>query len=175
MTRVSPSLCLGHMRITGFPGSYGPIQLENPYMRVIRGMPVRNWTSCDVLVTCKRVVYGFSTGFLQFRDDVLAKGSQEPVRLPYGACTGPYGACARIVRTRTCLRTTVEFYDHCTWPVRVAVMAESAHTSSWPRTTAYVPSTEEKDVHAQLSDTGCLRVYRTITHGSLECWPLRCL
>ena len=30
------------------------------------------------------MVYGFSTGFLQFRDDVLAKGSQEPVRLPYG-------------------------------------------------------------------------------------------
>ena len=29
-------------------------------------------------------MYGFSTGFLRFRDDVLAKGSQEPVRLPYG-------------------------------------------------------------------------------------------
>ena len=27
----------------------------------------------------------------------------------------------------------------------------------------------KKDVHAQLSDTGC----RTITHGSLEFWPLR--
>ena len=33
------------------------------------------------------MVYGFSTGFLQFRDDVLAKGSQEPVRLPYGYST----------------------------------------------------------------------------------------
>ena len=65
-------------------------------------------------------------------------------RLPYGACTGPYGACASTVRTRTCLRTPVEFYDHCTWPVRVPVMAVSAHTSSWPRTTAYVPSTGEK-------------------------------
>ena len=89
-------------------------------------------------------MYGFSTGFLQFRDDVLAKGSQEPVRLPYGACTGPYGACASTVRTRTCLRTPVEFYDHCTWPVRVPVMAVSAHTSCWPRTIAYVPSTGKK-------------------------------
>ena len=79
-----PVLCLGHMIITGSPGSYGPVRLGNPYVRVIRGMPVRNLTSCDVLVTCKRVVYGFSTGFLQFRDDVLAKGSQKPVRLPYG-------------------------------------------------------------------------------------------
>ena len=132
------------MRITGSPGSYGPVRLGNPYVCVIRGMPVRNWTSCDVLVTCKWVVYGFSTGFLQFRDDVLAKGSQEPVRLPYGACTGPYGACASTVWTRMCLRTPVEFYDHCTWPVRVPVMAVNAHTSSWPRTTAYVPSTGKK-------------------------------
>ena len=104
------------------------------------------------MVTCKRVVYGFSTGFLQFRDDVLAKGSQVPirllygyrtvtVRLPYGACTGPYGTCASTVRTCTCLRTPVELYDNCTWPVRVQVMAVSAHTGSWSRTTAYVPST----------------------------------
>ena len=109
------------MRITGSPGSYEPVRLGNPYASVIRGMPIRNWTSCDVLVTCKRVVYGFSTGFLQFCDDVLAKGSQEPVRLPYGAC-------ASTIQTRTCLRTPVEFYDHCTWPVRVPVMAVSAHT-----------------------------------------------
>ena len=78
--------------------------------------------------------------FLQFRDDALAKGSQEPVRLPYGYCMGPYGACASTVWTHTCLRTPLEFYDHCTWPV----MAVSAYTSSWPRTTAYVPSTGKK-------------------------------
>ena len=185
------------MRITGSPGSYGPVRLGNPYVRVIRGMPVRNWTSCDVLVTCKRVVYGFSTGFLQFRDDVLAKGSQDPVRLPYGACTGPYGACASTVWTRTCLITPVEFYDHCTWPVRVPVMAVSAHTSSWPRTTAYVPSTGKKKMcmhnfqtRAAYGYKGSIRaeknrrtpcgpvrartVCRTITHGSLEFWPLRC-
>ena len=35
-------LCLGHMRITGSPGSYGPVRLGTPYVRVIRGMPVRN-------------------------------------------------------------------------------------------------------------------------------------
>ena len=93
------------MRITGSAGSYGSVRLGNPYVRVIHGMPVRNSTSSDVLVTCKRVVYRFSTGFLQFRDDVLAKGSHEPVRLPYGyrtvtvrCITGPYGACASTVR-----------------------------------------------------------------------------
>ena len=121
------------MRITGSPGSYGLVRLGNPYVRVIRGMPVQNWSSCDVLVTCKRAVYGVS-----------AKGSQEPVRLPYGACTGPYSVCASTVRARTCLRTPVEFYDNCTWPVRVPVMAVSAHTSFWPRTTAYVSSTGKK-------------------------------
>ena len=59
-------------------------------------------------------------------------------------CTGPYGACASTVRTRTCLRTPVEFYDHCTWPVRVPVMTLSAHTGYWPRTIVYVPSTGKK-------------------------------
>ena len=38
----------------------------------------------------------------------------------------------------TCLRTSV---DHCMWPVRVPVMAMSAHAGSWPHMTAYVPST----------------------------------
>ena len=73
------------------------------------------------LVTCKRVVYRFSTGFLQFRDDVFGEGvartCKVTVQLLYGACTGPYGACASTVRTRTCLRTPVELYDHCTWHV----------------------------------------------------------
>ena len=141
----------------GSLGNYVPVRLGNPYVRVIRGMPVWNWTSCDVLVTSKRAVYGFSMGFPQFRYDVLAKGSQEPVRLPYGYRTGPYGACTSTIRTRTCLRKPVEFYDNCTWPV------VSAHTGSWPRTTAYMPSTGKKYVHAQLSDTGCLRVYRVYT------------
>ena len=45
------------------------------------------------------------------------------------------------------------------WPVRVLVIAVNAHTGSWPRTTAYMPSTGNKYVHAQLSDTG-IRVYR---------------
>ena len=57
-------------------------------------------------------------GFLQFRDDVLAKGSQEPVRLPYGYRT-------------------------------VHVRVRTVHVRA---------SYGKKDVHAQLSDTGCLRV-----------------
>ena len=42
---------------------------------------------------------------------------------------------------RMCLRTPV---DHCMWPVRVPVMAMSAHAGSWPDMTAYVPSTGKK-------------------------------
>ena len=45
--------------------------------------------------------------------DVLTKGSQEPVRLPYGACTDPYGTCACTVRTRVCtVRVWEHPYDH---------------------------------------------------------------
>ena len=43
--------------------------------------------------------------------------------------------------TRRILRS---LYVARTWPVQVPVMAVSAHTSSWPRTTAYVPSTGKK-------------------------------
>ena len=46
-----------------------------------------------------------------------------------------------IENTRRILRS---LYVARTWPVRVPVMAVSTHTSSWPRTTAYVPSTGEK-------------------------------
>ena len=71
------------------------------------------------------------------------------VRLPYGACMGPYGACES-------LKTPVECYDHRMWPVRAPVMAVSAHTGYWPRMTAYVPS------------TGCLlRACTTFRHGLL--------
>ena len=87
-----------------------------------------------------RVFYGVSTVSRRSFGEGVARTRKVTIRLPYGACTGPHGACANTVRTRTCLRTPVEFYDHCTWPVRVPVMAVSAHTSYWPRTTAYVPS-----------------------------------
>ena len=43
--------------------------------------------------------------------------------------------------TRRIIRS---LYVARTWSVRVPVMAVSAHTSSWPRTTAYVPSTGKK-------------------------------
>ena len=56
-----------------------------------------NWTSCDVVVTCKHAVYGFSTMFWW-------RGHKK--------CTGPYGACVCTVRTRTC---TVRVWEH---PVR---------------------------------------------------------
>ena len=91
-----------------------------------------------------RVFYGVSSVSRRCFGEGVARTRKVTVRLPYGACADPYGACASTVRTRTCLRTPVEFYDHCTWPVRVPVMAVSAHTSYWPRTTAYVPSTEKK-------------------------------
>ena len=144
-----------------------------------------------------RVFYGVSTISRRCFGEGVARTRKVSIRLPYGACTGPYGACASTVRTRTCLRTPVEFYDHCTWPVRVPMMAVSAHTSSWPRTTAYVPSTGKKKMcmhNFQTRDAygykGSIRaekthrtpcgpvrartVCRTITHGSLEFWPLRC-
>ena len=91
-----------------------------------------------------RVFYGVSTVSRRCFGEGVGRTRKVTVRLPYGACTGPYGACASTVRTRTCLRTPVEFYDHCTWPVRVTVMAVSAHTSYWPRAIAYVPSTGKK-------------------------------
>ena len=113
------------------------------------------------------------------------------VRLPYGACMGPYGACESTLRTHTCLRTPVECYDHHTRPVRAPVMEVSAHT------TAYVPSTGGKKMcmhnfqtQAAYGYTGSIRaektrttlcrparartVCRMITHGSLEFWPLQC-
>ena len=90
---------------------------------------------------------GFLRDFCSFVTMFWRRGRKNP----YGyrtvtVCTGPYGACASTVRTRTCLRIPVEFYDHCTWPVRVPVMTVSAHTGYWPRTIAYmyVPSTGEK-------------------------------
>ena len=46
-------------------------------------------------------MYGFSTGFLQFRDDVLVKGSQEPVRLPYGYVCCMYGSVWCMCEHRT--------------------------------------------------------------------------
>ena len=71
-----------------------------------------------------------------------------------------YGACASTVWTCTYLRTPVEFYDHCTWPVRVPVMAVSAYTSSWPRTTAYVPSTGTKKMCMQNFQTQAAYGYK---------------
>ena len=88
--------------------------------------------------------YGVSTVSRRCFGEGVARTRKVTVWLPYGVGTGPYGACTSTVRTHTCLRPPVEFYDHCTWPVRVPVMAVSAHTSSWPRTTAYVPSTGKK-------------------------------
>ena len=93
-----------------------------------------------------RVFCGVSTVLRRCFGEGVARTRKVTVRLPYGACTGPYGACASTVWTHMCLRTPVELYDHCTWPVRVPVMAMSAHTSSWPRMTAYVPSTGEKNM-----------------------------
>ena len=86
------SLCLGHMGITGSPGSYGPVRLWNPYERAIRGMPVRNWTSCDVLVTCKRVrvFYGISTVSLRCFGEGVAR-----------TCTVTIGYHVLHVRVRT--------------------------------------------------------------------------
>ena len=135
-----------------------------------------------------RVFYGVSTVSRRCFGEGVARTRKVTVRLPYGACMGPYGACASTVRTRTCLRTPVELYDHCTWPVRVPVMAVSAHTSYWPRTTAYVPSTGKtraaygykgsiRAEKTRRTPCGLVRaptVCRTITHGSLEFWPLRC-
>ena len=95
-----------------------------------------------------RVFYGVSAISRRCSGEGVARTRTVTVRLPYDYRTItirlPYGACASTVQTHTCLRTPVEFYDHCTWPVRVPVMAVSAHTGSWPRTTAYVPSTGEK-------------------------------
>ena len=153
-------------------------------------------------------MYGVSTGFLQFRDDVLAKGSQESVRLPYGYRTVTvrcmYGSVRCICEHRTdpyvlenTRRILRSLYVARTWSVRVPVMAVSAHTSFWPRTTAYVPSTGKKKMcmhnfqtRAAYGYKGSLRaekprrtpcgpvrartICRTITHGSLEFWPLRC-
>ena len=50
-------------------------------------------------------MYGFSTGFLQFRDDALAKGSQEPVRLPYGYRTVTVRLPYVLENTRRILRS----------------------------------------------------------------------
>ena len=61
-----------------------------------------------------------STGCMRVIYDVLTKGSQEPVRLPYGACTGQYGACACTVRTRACTVRVCEYpYDHSQITVRI--------------------------------------------------------
>ena len=56
---IIQSLCLGHMRITGSPGSYGPVRLGNPYGRVIRGMLLR--CSGHMQTGGVRVFYGVST------------------------------------------------------------------------------------------------------------------
>ena len=155
------------MRITGSPGSYGPVRFGNPYVRLIRGMPVRNWTSCNVLATCKRVVYGFSTGFLQFHYDVLAKGSQEPVRLPYGYSTVH-------VRVRT-VHVRAPYGPVCAWehPYNDTIIVRGLCGSRWwpwvlirvlgPVRLPTCLLREKKDVHAQLSDKGCLRVYGVYT------------
>ena len=100
-----------------------------------------------------RVFYGISTVSLRCFGEGVARTCMVTVGLPYAACTGPYGACA----SHTCLRTPVEFYDHCMWPVRVPMMTVSANTGL----RAFYG--EIKDVHAQLSDTGCLRVYGVYT------------
>ena len=141
-----------------------------------------------------RVFYGISTVSLRCFGDRVARTRTVTVRLPYAACTCLYGTCASTVRTCTCLRTPVEFYDHCTWPVRIPV---SAHTGYWPRTIAYAPSAGEKRCACTTFRHGLLTgirglyglkktrtapcepvrartVCRTITHGSLEFWSVRC-
>ena len=54
-----------------------------------------------------RCFYVVSTGSLRCFGEGVARTRKVTVRLPYGPCTGPYGACASTVRTRRCLRTPV--------------------------------------------------------------------
>ena len=110
------------MRITG---SYGPVRLGIPYGRVIRRMPVRNWTSCDVLVICKRVVYGFSTagrGFYGFATMFWRRGRKNP-----------YGYRTVIVRWSIRVdKQTVYFRVGPCGPVRYAVPSPTGHWNFGP-------------------------------------------
>ena len=99
-----------------------------------------------------RVFYGVSTVSRRCFGEGVAITRTVTVRCMYGSIWCMYEHC---VWTRTCLRTPVEFYNHCTWPIRVPVMAVSAHTSSWPVWLPMCLLRGKKYVHAQLSDTGC--------------------
>ena len=123
-----------------------------------------------------RVFYGISTVSLRCFGEGIARTRMVTLRLPYAACTGPYSTCASTVQTRTCLRTPVEFYDHCTWPVRVPVMTVSAHTGYWPHTIAYVPSTGKKmymhnfQIRAAYGYTGSIRVDKKTVRSPTGHW-----
>ena len=112
-----------------------------------------------------RVFYGVSTVSRRCFGEGVAITRKVTVRLPYGACTGPYGTCASTVWNRTCLRTPVELYDHCTWPVRDPYVARTGPDDGRECTYEFLVPYDclrafygkKKYVHAQLSDTGCLR------------------
>ena len=76
------------------------------YVRVIRGMPVRQLNllrySGHMQTGGVRVFYGVSTVSRRCFGEGFARTRKVTIRLLYGECTGPYGACASTVRTRTC-------------------------------------------------------------------------
>ena len=153
------------MRITGSPGSYGPVRLENPYVRVIRGMPLRN---CDVLVTYKRVVYGFSTGFLQGFYSFAMMFWRRGRKNPYGYRTVHVRAP---LRSRTCLRTPVELYDHCkcllreknmcmhNFQTRAAYGYKGSISYDHPRVTGILALTVPVNYPGAPCDLGIIRTY----------------
>ena len=113
---VTVWLCLGHMRITGSPGSYGPIRLGNLW---------DSRTKLNLLRCCGHMHTGGLRGCYGFTTMFWRRGRKNP-----------YGYRTVHVRVRTVhvralygpVRASEHPYDHCTWPVRVPVMAVCART-----------------------------------------------
>ena len=134
------------MRIPGSPGSYGSIWECDPWDARTKLNLLR--CSGHMQTGGVRVFYWFSTGSLRCFGKWVARTRTVHVRVRTVHVRAPYGP----------IRTWEHPYDHCTWPVRVRW---------WPRVYIRVlgpvrlPTcllrVQKEDVHAQLSNTGCLR------------------